>query len=148
MLTRGWALTELSDFLDLETVDWMVQSRTWHGLQGYLQYGFVQNNGGTVSVQDGELILRGSSTSTGGSYEIAPGAVIDFESGTHTLDAASTLDVPFGATVDFGSAVDLDLAYNAAGTTLVTGGQTNLNAASNQMALLTLSGATWPPRGI
>ena len=50
LLSRTWALTELYDFFDLETIDWIVQGRTWSGYLGYLDYGFVQNNGGAIQL--------------------------------------------------------------------------------------------------
>jgi len=57
LLSRTWALTELYDFFDLETIDWMVQGRTWFGYKGYLDTGFVQNNGGAVQFLPTQLIL-------------------------------------------------------------------------------------------
>ena len=58
LVSRTWALTELYDFFDLETIDWMVQGRTWHGFLGYLDYGFVQNNGGAVQFLPTQVIFR------------------------------------------------------------------------------------------
>ena len=58
LVSRTWALTELYDFLDLETIDWIVQSRTWRGYLGYLDYGFVQNNGGAVQLLPTQLVYR------------------------------------------------------------------------------------------
>ena len=58
LLSRSWALTELYDFFDLETIDWIVQSRTWSGFLGYLDYGFVQNNGGSVQLLLPQLTFR------------------------------------------------------------------------------------------
>lgn len=58
LVSRTWALTELYDFLDLETVDWMVQGRTWNGFLTYLDFGFVQNNGGAVQVLPTQLVFR------------------------------------------------------------------------------------------
>lgn len=58
LLTRSWALTELYDFFDLETIDWIVQGRTWNGFVGYLDYGFVQNNGGAVQLLPTQITFR------------------------------------------------------------------------------------------
>jgi hypothetical protein len=58
LLSRSWALTELYDFFDLETIDWIVQSRTWGGFLGYLDYGFVQNNGGSLQLLPPQLTFR------------------------------------------------------------------------------------------
>ena len=58
LISRTWALTELYDFFDLETIDWIVQGRTWHGYKGYLDFGFVQNNGGAVQFLPTQVILR------------------------------------------------------------------------------------------
>ncbi len=43
---RAWALTELSDFLDLEMVDSMVQGRTLHGVAEYARETFLTTNPG------------------------------------------------------------------------------------------------------
>jgi len=58
LISRTWALTELYDFFDLEMIDSMVQARTWRGYAGYLDYGFVQNNGGAVHLIPAEIIFR------------------------------------------------------------------------------------------
>lgn len=58
LISRTWALTELYDFFDLEMIDSMVQARTWSGYAGYLDFGFVQNNGGAVHLLPAELIFR------------------------------------------------------------------------------------------
>src|SRR5262245_12157518 len=58
LISRTWALTELYDFFDLEMIDSMVQARTWAGYAGYLDFGFVQNNGGAVHLLPAELIFR------------------------------------------------------------------------------------------
>jgi hypothetical protein len=58
LLARSWALTELYDFFDLETIDWIVQGRTWGGFLGYLDYGFVQNNGGSLQLLPPQITFR------------------------------------------------------------------------------------------
>ena len=58
LVSRTWALTELYDFFDLETIDWIVQGRTWQGYLGYLDFGFVQNNGGAVQFLPTQLVFR------------------------------------------------------------------------------------------
>lgn len=58
LVSRTWAITELYDFFDLETIDWIVQGRTWNGYLGYLDYGFVQNNGGAVQFLPTQIIFR------------------------------------------------------------------------------------------
>jgi hypothetical protein len=50
LITRIWALTEQSDFLDLEVVDSFVQAHTWHGFKGYLRYTFLATNPGTAHI--------------------------------------------------------------------------------------------------
>lgn len=50
LITRVWALTEQSDFLDLEVVDSFVQAHTWHGFKGYLRYTFLSTNPGTAHI--------------------------------------------------------------------------------------------------
>ncbi|MBX3026383.1 glycosyltransferase family 39 protein [bacterium] len=48
LLFRTWALTELSDFLDLEMVDSWAQSRTLAGVAQYYRYTFLTTNPGAV----------------------------------------------------------------------------------------------------
>lgn len=48
LLCRTWALTELSDFLDLETVDSWLQSRTLHGTADYVRFVFLATNPGAA----------------------------------------------------------------------------------------------------
>ncbi|MDX2166135.1 MAG: hypothetical protein SF182_03705 [Deltaproteobacteria bacterium] len=50
LITRTWALTEQSDFLDLEVVDSFVQAHTWHGFKGYLRFTFLATNPGTAHI--------------------------------------------------------------------------------------------------
>jgi hypothetical protein len=45
---RTWALTELSDFLDLETVNSWVQSRTLEGVADYYRFTFLASNPGAA----------------------------------------------------------------------------------------------------
>lgn len=45
---RTWALTELSDFLDLETVNSWVQSATLEGVADYYRYTFLATNPGAA----------------------------------------------------------------------------------------------------
>ena len=48
LIFRTWALTELSDFLDLETVNSWVQSRTLEGVADYYRYTFLSTNPGAA----------------------------------------------------------------------------------------------------
>lgn len=48
LLFRTWALTEQSDFLDLETVDSFVQSRTLEGVADYYRFTFLSTNPGAA----------------------------------------------------------------------------------------------------
>lgn len=48
LLFRAWALTEHSDFLDLETVDSWVQSRTLEGVGDYYRFTFLATNPGAA----------------------------------------------------------------------------------------------------
>lgn len=48
LVFRTWALTELSDFLDLETVNSWVQSRTLEGVADYYRYTFLSTNPGAA----------------------------------------------------------------------------------------------------
>lgn len=48
LLCRTWALTELSDFLDLETVNSWVQSRTLEGVADYYRFTFLATNPGAA----------------------------------------------------------------------------------------------------
>jgi hypothetical protein len=58
LVLRTWALTELYDFFDLETIDWIIEGRTWNGFLSYLDFGFVQNNGGAVQLLPTQLVFR------------------------------------------------------------------------------------------
>ncbi len=58
LLSRTYALTENSHFLDLETVSWWIQSRTAHGVASYLDFGFVQNNGGAIQIFPQYLVFH------------------------------------------------------------------------------------------
>ena len=48
LLFRTWALTEMSDFLDLETVNSWVQSRTLEGVADYYRFTFLATNPGAA----------------------------------------------------------------------------------------------------
>jgi hypothetical protein len=48
LLFRTWGLTEISDFLDLETVNSWVQSRTLEGVGDYYRYTFLATNPGAA----------------------------------------------------------------------------------------------------
>ncbi|HSP95980.1 MAG TPA: hypothetical protein VL049_01880, partial [Candidatus Dormibacteraeota bacterium] len=48
LVFRTWALTELSDFLDLETVNSWVQSRTLKGVADYYRFTFLTTNPGAA----------------------------------------------------------------------------------------------------
>lgn len=50
LLTRMWALNELPNGFDMETVTFMIASRTWDGFVGYLQDGMLANNNGIFHV--------------------------------------------------------------------------------------------------
>ena len=48
LIYRTWGLTEISDFLDLETVNSWVQSRTLEGVADYYRYTFLASNPGAA----------------------------------------------------------------------------------------------------
>lgn len=50
LLFRTWALTENSDFLDLEVVDSWAQSRTLHGAAEYYRFTFLATNPGAAHI--------------------------------------------------------------------------------------------------
>lgn len=90
------------------------------------------NNTGTVDVQTGTLSLAGGSTSVGGGYRGA--GTLQFNGGTHTLDAGSSLAT---ANATFGSgAATVNGVYNVADTTTVNNGTAKL------LGMLTSIGTT------
>ncbi len=50
LLSRAWALTELSDFMDLELISYMIQSRTLHGIAGFMNHSFLSTNAGAAQL--------------------------------------------------------------------------------------------------
>jgi hypothetical protein len=50
LFTRTYALTELPNYFDLETVGFMVSSRTLHGIGSYIHYGLRANNNGVLHI--------------------------------------------------------------------------------------------------
>lgn len=58
LLTRSYALTEFPNTFDLETVDFMILSRTWFGFRGYLQYAFIANNNGIFHILTQMVLFR------------------------------------------------------------------------------------------
>lgn len=48
LVCRAWALTELSDFLDLEQVDTWLQSRTLHGVADFYRFVLLATNPGAA----------------------------------------------------------------------------------------------------
>lgn len=57
LLTRTYALTEFPQGFDLETVDYMIMSRTLHGIRQYLQYVFWANNNGIFHILTQRLLF-------------------------------------------------------------------------------------------
>ncbi len=55
---RLYALTEMPAGFDLETIGFMIQSRTLHGLQRYLQFDFLSNAPGIVHLLTHAVLFR------------------------------------------------------------------------------------------
>ena len=77
-------------------------------------------NTGTVEVQSGTLQLNNNSTNTGATYNLSSNTTLDFNSGTHTFDAASSINGA-NATVQL-SATETFTGNYSAGTTNINGG--------------------------
>ncbi len=96
------------------------------------------DNSGNAFVSNGELELTSGGTSTGGRFDVSPGATLRFNGGAHMLDATSTFtgsgDIIFDAgTVTYAGS----LAYT--GPLELTGGTLELTHASNAIGDLTLT---------
>jgi hypothetical protein len=76
------------------------------------------NNTGTVNVLEGTLRLDGGGSSTGGTFAVAGGAVLQFNS-NYTLDAATTVSGA-GAGLFTAGTVTVDGAYTLTGPTTVS----------------------------
>ena len=77
-----------------------------------------------VDVQAGTLDFAGGSTSThtAATITVAIGALLDFSSGTHTLDVDTTYETPEG--LFSGATVNLDGTYTLTGSsTTISDGQ-------------------------
>ncbi|UPK40778.1 cadherin domain-containing protein (plasmid) [Bradyrhizobium sp. 186] len=87
------------------------------------------NNKGVVNVSSGTLHLSNGGTDVGGSYTGA--GTVDFGSGTHTLDAASSVAI---ANVTFSNgSTTINGSYNVSGTTTVSGGTATLAGAVSSL---------------
>jgi hypothetical protein len=101
-------------------------------------------NQGNAYITTGSLILSGGSSSSSGNISVSSGATLNFNSGTHTLDASSSIS---GAgNVTFNTTVNMAGAYNINGTTTVSGGTSTFNGVSGTLSSigsnLTMSGGS------
>ncbi|MGA2382862.1 MAG: hypothetical protein ABSG61_05450 [Gemmatimonadales bacterium] len=104
------------------------------------------NDSGTVSVQSGTLQLGGGGASTG-SFSVAAGDTLDFNSGTHTLAAGS--NVTGAGTVKFsGGTVNAAGGYGVTGLSLVNGGTANFNGTAGPAGSLTVASGTLGGSGL
>lgn len=100
------------------------------------------NNSGTVHVQSGTLqIQTKTGTATGGQYLVDAGAVLSFDGGTETLDAASSIAGAGAVSFDAGT-INFYGTYNVTGPTLIDGGASVrfFNGNTSIESALTLTG--------
>jgi hypothetical protein len=89
------------------------------------------NTGGSISAQAATLSFSNGGTSTGGTYNVANGAEVNYAGGTHTLSgtysgSGTGLVLLSSGTVSVGSTVTLNLgAFDIAGGTLTGSGTLN-----------------------
>ncbi|MCB0834655.1 MAG: hypothetical protein KDC45_14400, partial [Bacteroidetes bacterium] len=92
------------------------------------------SNHDSVFVLTGSLNISGTDTSYAGAFLVSSGATLNFNSGTHTLDASST--ITGAGNVTFNTTVNMNGTYNIAGTTSSTGGTTTFNGAPGTLISL------------
>jgi hypothetical protein len=100
------------------------------------------HNTGTVNVDTSVVQLFSGGTATGGVFNIADGATLQFN-GAHTFDAASSITGLGTATARFSNTGTLNLAnYSVTGTTNVGGGggTVNFNNGAGAIGAVVISG--------
>jgi uncharacterized repeat protein (TIGR01451 family) len=101
------------------------------------------NNTGTLNANDGTFRLASAanpSTSTG-AFNVAGGAMLAFDSGTHDLSAASS--IAGAGTVEFtGATVNHAGTYNVTSPTNVNGGTVNFTGTVTSVGVLNVSAGT------
>ena len=96
---------------------------------------------GMATASAGVLSLAGGSAAVGSGYSVAAGATLQFNAGTHTLDAGSAM-AGAGA-LDFnGTTVSHAGATNITGGVSATSGTANLTGTVTSLGPLTVSGGT------
>jgi hypothetical protein len=98
------------------------------------------NNGGSVNVNTGTLVLSGGGTSDGGSFSVASGATLEFGGGTHTLNNIA-LGAGTGRLMVSGGIVNAPGTFAYSGTLTSTGGSFNANGTATTVGL-NLAGGT------
>ncbi len=86
--------------------------------------GMLFNNYGTAEIQSGTFVMFGGGATTG-TYSVAPGAILNFEGGTHTASATSSFTGSGNLIVSSGT-VTLAGLVNVIGTNRFDGGTANL----------------------
>ena len=80
----------------------------------------IFNNSGTVNVDSGKLSFNGGSNSSG-TFNVAGGAILEFGTGTHVLDAASSVAGAGNLAVIPGGLLTQSGAFSLTGSVEVTG---------------------------
>ncbi len=98
----------------------------------------------SVFVASGTFNLSGTDTAYAGKYLVSSGATLNFNAGTHTLDANSTIS---GAgNVTFNTAVTMSGTYNITGTTTASAGTLLFNGSAGTLlnigSTLTMNGGS------
>jgi hypothetical protein len=112
------------------------------GNSGASRFGGVAfNNSGTVEVQAGGLALAGGGTHVGATFTATTPGVVDFDGGTHMLDAACILNGT--GTVDFsGGTTTHPGTYQVSGPTQVSGGEVLFSGTVSAVGDLRVSSGT------
>ncbi|MBX3175009.1 MAG: hypothetical protein KF709_11390 [Gemmatimonadaceae bacterium] len=112
---------------------------TRHTSAGIVTVSASWDNDGVVDVQSGTLRLSGAGTSTTGSLDVAPGAVVDFSGGTKSLGGASSV-TGAGRVLLSGGNVTANGPWGVTGVVEVSAGSLNYAAATGSVSGLIVSG--------
>ena len=107
---------------------------------GIKDFYFVLNNDGQTDVQSGTLRLAGGGAGSG-AFDVAAGAVLAFQNGTHTLGAAASVAGAGAVQVTSGT-VTVAGTWNVTGGTTLHGGTLTLSGTVTATGALTINNGT------
>jgi len=108
----------------------------------YVNTGITLNDTGTVQASTGTLGLRGGGTISGAAIMTADaGADLDFNAGTYTSTAGSSITGAGTGTISFtGASVTVNGTYSFAGLTYVIAGEVDFNSSASTATLTQVGG--------